>query len=60
MKRPKQTRVNRILAAQERVMLALDQLSNLSCDDPRFPAALSEYGGALGARYAAEHDESEP
>ena len=49
----KPSRVTLILAAQKRVRLAHEQLSQLSSLDPRFADAFNEYRDALDARDAA-------
>ena len=48
------TRIDRILQAQARVKLALEQLEKLSSLDPRFADAINEYTDALENRGIVE------
>lgn len=52
--RTKQSRVERILRARERVTVAREQLDKLDALDPRFAGALNEYSDALDERGATE------
>lgn len=50
------TRVERIIAADDRVNAARSHLTRLDVCNPRFQPALDDFQDAIRARQAAEHD----
>jgi hypothetical protein len=60
MANPRLSRVRRILAAQERVELAAEQLFGMPIDDPRFDSVLAEWRNARVKRATVENPEACP